>query len=140
MEDTREGLSGDRLYGLPRNGAGADPVAAICTTISRQPARMRGIVMETIDCPRCERKPDMCNCTYDQLYASIYQMRAQLAAAKEEIERRKLKWQTGKPPRKGTYFVGRITPRPKYLDPIWWDQGDMTGFDWAGPIEPPEES
>jgi hypothetical protein len=77
-------------------------------------------------CMRCGA-PQCCN-----VCCQITTLEAQLASTK-------LKWQTGKPPKIGYYWVDSQHPRPKSVSPGWWDIMDMTGFSWAGPIPEPEE-
>jgi hypothetical protein len=81
---------------------------------------------------QAERVHEQDCCEIDQLYERIASLEAQLAATK-------LKWQTGKPPKIGYYWVDSQHPRPKSVSPGWWDIMDMTGFVWAGPIPEPEE-
>jgi hypothetical protein len=55
-----------------------------------------------------------------------------------EIERLKLKWQTGEPPEDGWYFVKNCDGAVEviYLEPSYGDH--LMYSQWAGPILPPE--
>jgi septation ring formation regulator EzrA len=62
-----------------------------------------------------------------------------LVNTKEELERRKLKWQTGAIPETGAYFdrpYGVVTKRYQGENRV---NSGGEPIEWAGPIEPPEE-
>jgi hypothetical protein len=85
---------------------------------------------ETISAVLAEREKRIAD-----LEAQIKAKEQECEGLRAEVERRKLKWQSGKIPTEGSYYVKLRTGNLVYrLFP-----GDHPRTPWAGPIEPPEE-
>lgn len=83
-------------------------------------------------CYDCNKREDM-RTIVDRQQSQIEELKRELAATK-------LKWQTGKPPKTGYYWIQGLNSYPTWLNPTWWDEHDyrqVIKATWAGPIEPP---
>lgn len=108
-----------------------DEIARLRTEIKEWQQRAIGGGCKILSNPNC----DCSLCIRDK---KISELKAKNARLRAELEKRKLKWQTGRIPKDGWYFT-----RNKYRDwKIWYAVAGEEWTDqseWTGPIEPPEE-
>ena len=84
---------------------------------------------------------DMARKQRDDWKSLCNQNNVEIGKLRAELEANKLKWKTGTPPGDGWYWTDPERPMIGWMCRRWWEKYKMEdiGFQWAGPIELPEE-